>query len=84
MSRNNSFSFTDMAAANLSPGETTANDDPFVNSHSHGHPSPHRYASFDNSNTSTVIEGDTNGDGIADFVIRVDGNFNFNAADFLL
>lgn len=43
-----------------------------------------RYASFDSSNTSTVIEGDTDGDGIADFVIRVDGNFNFNAGDFLL
>lgn len=43
-----------------------------------------RYDFFDNSNTSMVIEGDTNGDGVADFVIRVDGIHNFNAGDFLL
>jgi hypothetical protein len=30
------------------------------------------------------VEGDTNGDGTADFVIRVDGLQNLTAADFVL
>ena len=34
--------------------------------------------------TRTVIEGETTGDGIADFQIRLDGLFNLTAADFLL
>src|SRR5690606_1066763 len=33
---------------------------------------------------NTFIEGDTNGDGLADFVIRLDGQVNLATADFVL
>jgi Ca2+-binding RTX toxin-like protein len=36
------------------------------------------------SGTSTIIEGDVNGDAVADFQIAVNGNINFAASDFVL
>jgi serralysin len=34
--------------------------------------------------TDTIIEGDVNGDGLADFQIQLTGNHSFIAADFIL
>ncbi|MBX3575903.1 MAG: calcium-binding protein [Rhizobiaceae bacterium] len=33
---------------------------------------------------STLVQGDINGDGVADFAIRIVGNINLKAADFIL
>jgi hypothetical protein len=33
---------------------------------------------------NTVVQGDVNGDGVADFSIRLDGLHSLNAADFML
>jgi len=34
--------------------------------------------------TKTIVLGDVNGDGLADFAIQLSGSFQLNAADFLL
>jgi hypothetical protein len=35
-------------------------------------------------NGNTYVYGDTNGDGAADFMIRVDGNHPLTSADFVI
>ena len=39
---------------------------------------------YEHSDGNTLVEGDVNGDGVADFVIQVAGLVNFNSGDFLL
>jgi len=50
-------------------------------SHFHGSAGELRYVA---AGLSTIVEGDTNGDAVADFQIQLKGTFALNAGDFLL